>query len=89
MKKVVRLILVVTFVVFSTISLLYSPVIAGIKQLTDNDYNESSPHINDVGEVVWHGSDGDGYELEIFLYTTSSGGISGNGGCLIGVAAFE
>ncbi|MDP7444058.1 MAG: hypothetical protein QGI87_06885, partial [Candidatus Bathyarchaeota archaeon] len=38
-------------------------------QLTDNDYDDTSPQIHD-GQVTWHGSDGSDYE--IYLYDGSS-----------------
>jgi hypothetical protein len=53
MKKVVRVFFVVTFVVFSTISLLHSPVNAETIQLTDNDYGDYDPQINNAGNIVW------------------------------------
>ena len=37
-----------------------------IKQLTDNDSTDGSPHINNLGQVVWSGFDG--HDYEIFLY---------------------
>jgi hypothetical protein len=37
-----------------------------IKQLTDNDVIDGSPHINNLGQVVWSGFDG--HDFEIFLY---------------------
>jgi len=37
-----------------------------IKQLTDNDFIDGSPHINNLGQVVWAGFDG--HDYEIFLY---------------------
>ena len=36
-----------------------------ITKLTDNDYENKSPQINDSGEVVWHAYDGN--DREIFL----------------------
>jgi len=39
---------------------------ANIIQLTDNDYYDACPQINDSGEVVWSGSDG--HDKEIFYY---------------------
>jgi hypothetical protein len=41
-----------------------------IKQLTDNDYYDGDPQINDNGEVVWIGSDDNDYE--IYLYDGST-----------------
>ena len=37
-----------------------------ITQLTDNDFMDGSPHINNLGQVVWSGFDG--HDYEIFLY---------------------
>jgi hypothetical protein len=37
-----------------------------ITQLTDNDFIDGSPHINNLGQVVWSGFDG--HDYEIFLY---------------------
>jgi len=84
MKKVVRLFFVVTFVVFSTISLLHSPVNAEVIELTDNDYDDFAPQINNAGDIVWSGYDGN--DWEVFLYRSasgSSGGGGGSGGCFI------
>jgi hypothetical protein len=40
-----------------------------IKQLTDNDFIDGSPHINNLGQVVWSGFEG--HDYEIFLYDGS------------------
>ena len=37
-----------------------------ITQLTDNDYDDYSPQINNRGEVVWYADEGNGFE--IFYY---------------------
>jgi hypothetical protein len=39
-----------------------------VTQLTDNDYNDFAPHVDD-SNVVWYGHDGNDYE--IFLYDGS------------------
>ena len=39
-------------------------------QLTDNDYDDDCPQINDNGYVVWR--DDDGSDYEIFLYDGTS-----------------
>ena len=67
MKKVVRVFFVVTFVVFSTISLLHSPVNAETIQLTDNDYGDYDPQINNAGNVVWYGHEGVN-DWKVFIY---------------------
>ena len=41
-----------------------------ITQLTDNDYNDRDPEINDSGKVVWYGYDGN--DDEIFLATPTA-----------------
>ena len=38
-------------------------------QLTNNDATDGSPHINNLGQVLWSGFDG--HDYEIFLYDGS------------------
>ena len=35
-----------------------------ITQLTDNDYDDYSPQINNRGEVVWYADEGNGFDPE-------------------------
>jgi hypothetical protein len=60
---------IMTHVLFTTNAALFCILIfdgAKIIQLSDNIYNDFSPHINTQGQVVWFGHDG--YDFEIFLY---------------------
>jgi len=66
MKKVVRVFILFTFVVYSAISFLYTPVNATIVRLTDDGYNYSSPQINNAGSLVSKGDDAT--DSEIFFY---------------------
>jgi hypothetical protein len=49
---------------FATPTLVFSEY--KVIQLTNNEYEDKSPEINDSGQVVWKGYDG--YDYEIFLY---------------------
>ena len=53
-----------------------------ITQLTDNDYYDESPQINDSGEVVWYA-----YDL-IYYSDNGGGGDGGGGGCFIVTTAY-
>ena len=55
--------------IFTTTSLSYSPTY-NIIQITDNSYDDQTPHINNNGYVVWSGRGGqfNDSDYEIFLY---------------------
>src|SRR4030067_1868230 len=55
--------------IFPPTSLSYSPTY-NIIQITDNSYDDQTPHINNNGYVVWSGRGGqfNDSDYEIFLY---------------------
>jgi Tol biopolymer transport system component len=66
MKNVLRIFMVVMFVVVTS-TVLFSGI-ANAEQLTNNDYDDLFPRMNDNGGyVVWYGAEG-GDDYEIFLY---------------------
>lgn len=69
MKKLVFAFLLFILMVFSLTSLFSSQTYT-IVQLTDNEYDDFEPQINDNNDVVWQGYDGNDYE--IFLYQSTS-----------------
>ena len=65
MKKFffISLLLMMLFSVFASSAYCQNYTIT---QLTDNDATDGSPHVNNLGQVVWSGFDG--HDYEIFLY---------------------
>lgn len=61
-----RIFLILTALLFLTGSIFSSASSAATRsavQLTDNAYNDASHQINSKGDVVWHGFDGNDYEI--------------------------
>lgn len=71
MRKFFSLLLLLLFFLIIIPSNSFSQIDYAVTRLTDNQYEDLKPHINDNNDVVWQGFDGNDFEIFFLSYSES------------------